>query len=288
MAIFKVAEEETKLTIMRTIQVEFDSSNQVHETEDAVIVPAILARECVSNYCGGRGYKPGSELKDAAWTLEGAWVVTHQHVDSVFVKDRSVIRGRVGNVRFNDENGTVLGEIQFQKDHCDQALLNGVRSGSISKDVSAAYFCDEVYSAGKFGDDTYDFVQKNFMFGHVAVGVVEGRCPSPFCGMNMDSYGSFLRVCVRDPALFVSCRLSTVALDSKAGVYAMVGKLRGEQNGDAVVRDYMFEVAKGWTPKKAEGWIKSRMDEAETRESTVEVLNPLEVLARSRRLMFSR
>jgi hypothetical protein len=288
LASFKVAEEETALTVVRTIQVEFDSSSQVRETEDAVIVPANLARECVSNYCGGRGYKPGNELKDAAWTLEGAWVVTHQHVDSVFVKDRSVIRGKVGNVRFSDENGVILGEIQFLKARCDQALLDGVRSGTISKDVSAAYFCEEVYSAGKFGDDAYDFVQKNFMFGHVAVGVVEGRCPSPFCGMNMDSYGSFLRVCVRDPALFVSCRLSTVALDAKAGVYALVGKLRGEQSGDAVVRDYMFEVAKGWTPEKAEGWVKSHMDEAETRESAVEVLNPLEVLARSRKLVFSR
>ncbi|MBM4400782.1 MAG: DUF2213 domain-containing protein, partial [Crenarchaeota archaeon] len=257
MASFKVAEEETRLTVVRTVQVEFDSSNQVRETEDAVIVPAILARECVSNYCGGRGYKPGSELKDAAWTLDGAWVVTHQHVDSVFVKDRAVIRGKVGNIRFNDENGAVLGEIQFLKSRCDQALLDNVRNGSLSKDVSAAYFCDEVYSAGKFGDDAYDFVQKNFMFGHVAVGVVEGRCPSPFCGMSMDSFGSFLRVCVRDPALFVSCRLSTVALDAKAGVYALVGKLRGEQSGDAVVRDYMFEVAKGWTLEEAEAWVKT-------------------------------
>ena len=125
------------------------------------------------------------------------------------------------------------------------------------------------------------------MFGHVAVGVVEGRCPSPFCGMNMDSYSSFLRVCVRDPALFVSCRLSTVALDAKAGVYALVGKLRGEQSGDAVVRDYMFEVDKGWTLEKAEAWVETRMDEAETDEPD-EVLNPLEVLARSRRLVFSR
>jgi hypothetical protein len=287
LASFKVAEEETELTVVRTVQVEFDSSSQVRETEDAVIVPAILARECVSNYCGGRGYKPGSELKEAAWTLEGAWVVAHQHVDSVFVKDRSVIRGKVGNVRFNDENGAVLGEIQFLKSRCDQALLDTVRSGSLSKDVSAAYFCDEAYSTGKFGDDPYDFVQKNFMFGHVAVGVVEGRCPSPFCGMNMDSYSSFLRVCVRDPALFVSCRLSTVALDAKAGVYALVGKLRGEQSGDAVVRDYMFEVAKGWTSEKAEAWVETRMDEAEA-EEPAEVLNPLEVLARSRRLVFSR
>jgi hypothetical protein len=54
------------------------------------------------------------------------------------------------------------------------------------------------------------------------------------------------------------------------------------------VRDYMFEVAKGWTPEKADAWVKNRMDETETQESTVEALNPLEVLARSRRLVFSR
>jgi hypothetical protein len=277
---------------VRASQIEFDSSRKVRETDEAVIVPYILARECVSDYCSGRGYKPGAELKDAAFTLEGAWVVAHDHIKTIHVQNRGVIRGRVQNVSFDDKMNAVVGDVHFLKALCDEALLESVRKSTLSKDVSAAYFADEIYEPGKFGDDVYDFVQRNFMFGHVAVGVVEGRCPGPFCGVQMDSFDGFLRVKVRDAALF-ACRLSTLAVDAKAGVFALVGKLKanltasGYASGDAVVREYLFESSKGWTPDKAQAWVSEHADSALPRDrgSDSAELAPDVVLRRSRELL---
>ena len=137
----------------------------------------------------------------------------------------------------------------------------------ISKDLSAAYFADEYVGKGTFGADSYDFVQKNFMYGHVAVGLPEGRCPSPYCGMQMDGFDNFLRVRVRDVSLF-TCRLTSIAVDVAAGVFALVGKLKsnlersGYARGDALPCEYMFDTAKGWTPERANAWIADHYDSA--------------------------
>jgi len=282
---------------IRTLAVEFDSARQVQETDEAVVVPAVLARECVADYCNGRGYKPGAELKAAAFTLDGAWVVVCAHIPTVHVQDRVVIRGRVRDVAFEEKINAVCGDICFLKVCCDEALLDKVRRGELAKDVSCAYFSDEVFEPGRFGDDVYDFVQRDIMFGHVAVGVPEGRCPSPFCGLQMDSFDGFLRVNVRDPGLF-ACRLSTLALDARDGVYALVGKLKrnlkssGFVSGDALERDFLFEVSKGWTLEKAQAWIRANRDCAGFTTSIHGLsgdprskLDPFVVLAESHRLL---
>ncbi len=281
---------------IRLLRLEFDSAGKVRETDEAVIVPTVLARECVSPYCNGRGYKPGAELKAAAFTLDGAWVVVYDHIPTVHVQDRGVIRGRVKDVAFKDEINAVVGDVWFMKALCDQALLERARKGELSKDVSCAYFAEEVYEPGKFGDDVYDFVQKNIMFGHVAVGVPEGKCPSPFCGLQMDSFDGFLRLNVRDPGLF-ACRLSTLAVNAKDGVYALVGKLKknllpsGYASGDAVERDFLFEASK-WTPERAKDWVdawgKEHLDTTSmpgALDTRSNVLEPELVLARARELL---
>ena len=103
--------------------------------------------------------------------------------------------------------------------------MEKARNGELSKDSSCAYFSDDIYEPGKFGDDAYDFRQTNFMFGHVAVGIPEGVVLVPFCGLQMDSFDGFFRVNVRDPRL-VCLRLSTLTVNAKDGVYALVGKLK--------------------------------------------------------------
>ncbi len=246
-------------------QTEFDSSKKIQETETAVIVPTILARECVSNYCNGRGFKPADELKAAAFTLDGAWVVVYNHVPTIEVRKRAVIRGKVKDIAFDEKTNSVFGNVYFMKALCDEALLERARKGELSKDVSCAYYSDDVCVPGTFAGEPYDFKQTNLMFGHVAVGVPEGRCPAPFCGLQMDSFDGFLRVNVLDPSLF-ACRLSTLAVNAKEGVYALVGKLKknllpsGFASGDAATREYLFEVSKGWTPEKAQAWVQENND----------------------------
>ena len=116
----------------------------------------------------------------------------------------------------------------------------------------------------------------------------------------MDSFDGFLRVNVRDRSLF-ACRLSTLAVNAKEGIYALVGKLKknlqpsGYASGDAVARDFLFDVGKGWTQEIAEMYAEDHMDSVllvdgyaasmlgalDARSS----LDPGEVLARSRRLL---
>jgi len=274
-----------------------DSAVQVRESEDELVVPAMLTRESILPFCEGRGYRSADELRASAFTLEGAWIVAYEHIDSVFVMDRGQIRGQVREVRFDSAGNSVKGDFHFFKAACDQAFLEGVKAGSLV-DVSVAYYCEEDWTPGEFGGEPYDFVQKNFMFGHVAAGVPEGRCPSPFCGMGCDSFlvksqrrfvcDKFVRFPVRDPGLFERS-LRTVVLNSDLGVHAVVGKLKGAAKG-TVVQDYLFDLAKGWTSEKAQAWVRENKDSADFTTSEVSLdarssLDPSAVLARSRELL---
>jgi hypothetical protein len=259
-----------KLRRIRAERIAFDSSRKIREDEEALVVPAVLTRESILPFDAGFGYRPATELKDAAWTLEGAWVVAYNHIATVFVTDRADIRGKVENVRFDGKINGVVGDIRFLKSCCDEVFLEGVRSGSL-RDVSVAYYSEEDFSPGKFGDEVYDFVQRNFMFGHVAAGVPEGRCPNPYCGMNADALivaprgdseetADYIHVTMRDPALFVESHFRTVEFDAELGVKAVVGKLKSASKDAAVVQKYIFAKAKGWTLQDAEVWAKQHKD----------------------------
>ena len=259
---------------MRTIRVskvEFDSSKQIREDADSLVVPVIFTRESILPFADGKGYRSAKELEEATWTLEGSWVVAYSHIDTVFVTNRGDIRGRAANVKFCKDINGVIGEIRFFKQRCDQAFLEGTKKGNL-KDVSVAYFCEDVFTPGKFGDEPYDFLQQNFMFGHVAAGVPEGRCPSPFCGMAVDSLFAkphkdpevtekYVRIRVRDPGLFVEGSFRTIVLSAKEGIHAVVGKLKSDPKGATVIQNYMFEVEKEWTMEKAQAWVKEHKDE---------------------------
>jgi hypothetical protein len=265
-----------KENILRTIRVskaEFDSSKQIRENEDALVVPAILTRESILPFIDGRGYRPANELRDAAWTLEGAWVVALNHVNSVFVTSRADIRGRVENARFCGKINGVLGDIRFFKNRCDQKFLDDVKCGEL-KDVSVAYFCDDDFTPGKFADEPYDFVQKNFLFGHVAAGISEGRCPSPFCGMALDSLirlphrdpeetDNFIHIPVREADLFVDDSFRALTISEDKGIKAVIGKLKSDPDGSTKVQKFIFDKAKDWTMEKAQAWVKDHQEVSE-------------------------
>ncbi len=287
---------------LRTTPVEFDTAQSMRETDEAIILPAILARECVADYCNGRGYKPGLELRAAAFTLNGVLVVPYEHVPGLHVEDRSLARGQVHDVTFDDKINAIRGDVWFLKNLCEPELLQKARSGNLPKDVSCGYQTTDIAEKGVFGADTYDFKQTNLLFGHVAVGVPEGRCPGPYCGFQSDTPAGFLRVNVRPKENF-ACRLSTLTVNAEKGIYALVGKLKknllpsGYASGDALEQDYLFETSRGWTQEKAQVWLKNHKDSAKFIEFTTRIrgiesscdarskLNPTEVLAKSHRLL---
>jgi hypothetical protein len=271
---------------------ELDSARNIRETEEEIVVPAILDRENILQYGNIRSYRPASELQAAAFTLEGAWIVAYRHTPTPYIFHRSDIRGRVKNVSWDQETASLIGELVFAKSLCDSVLLEKLRKGTLSKDISSAYLCNELFEVGEFGGQKYDALQKNLMYHHVAVGVPEGRCPSPYVGL-MDSFSDFLRVNVRPQQLFA--RLTTVLVSAKDGVYALVGKLR-QGTKETVTCELMFDSAKGWTQEKAEAWAKEHKNSAEGEitqsspksEAKLESLDPVEVLEKSRRILNSR
>jgi len=280
------------LKAIRQSKVEFNSAN-VLENEESLIVDAVLDRESILTYCQGRGYRPARELLASKFTMESAWIVAYRHTETPYITNKSDIRGRVRNVTWDSEIHGLRGELHFFKTLCSPELLQSVRDGTLSRDTSSAYFCDEVQAPGEFGGEPYDFYQADLMFHHVAVGIPEGRCPSPYCGI-LDSFGDFLRVEAHAPGEF-SCRLTTVLLNAGRGIYAQVGKLRTQLG--TFVKEYLFDLSKGWTLPAAQQWVKANHDSVwdiqstsptepkDVRSKSSGPLNSLEVIAESRRIL---
>jgi hypothetical protein len=280
---------------MRTIRIskaEFDAKKIVETDEELVVKDVILTREGILPFADGKGYRSAQELKAAAWTLEGAWIVAFDHIDTVFVTNTKDIRGKFENARFCDKINGVLSDAHLLKARCEKAFIDGVKNGKY-KDVSVAYFSEDVFTPGKFGDEPYDFVQQNFMFGHVAVGVAEGRCPSPFCGMAVDSLidkphadpevtENYVRIRVREPDLFVDGSFRTIVLSADQGIHAIIGKLKSDPSGSTVIQNYMFEIAKGWTMEKAQAWVSQHKDQMDQEQGEREKQKGVEVQADSR------
>ena len=271
---------------------EFDSAQNIRETEMEIIVPGILERESILQYGNIRSYRSAGELQAAAFTLEGAWIVAYRTTRTPHIVNRSDIRGRVKNVSWNSEINALVGEYHFAKSLCDAELLEQIREDKLNKDTSTAYYCTEVFEVGEFGGQQFDSRQEAIMCHHVAVGVPEGRCPSPYVGL-MDSFNDFLHITVRPEHLFA--RLTTVLVSAKDGVYALVGKLR-QGTRETVTCEYMFDSENGWTKEKAEDWVASQENSIEqpvdpldvTEPESQERLNAFEVLAKSRKLLCSR
>jgi hypothetical protein len=262
---------------MRTVRVnkvEFDSTKKIVETDTEIIVPTIFTRESILPFGDGKGYRSMKELEAAAWTLEGAWLVAYSHVPTVFVTNRGDIRGRARNIKVCNKINGIIGDSAFLKSYCDQPFLEKVRKGELP-DVSVAYYCDDIFTPGEFAGEKYDFEQQNFMFGHVATSVQEGRCPSPFCGMAVDSLTvswhadpevteNYVRIRVRNPDLFVEGSFRTMVLSASEGIHSVIGKLKSDPNGATVIQNYMFELAKDWTMEKAQAWVKDHKDSVES------------------------
>jgi len=258
----------------RTNRVEFDSVKKIVETDTEIIVPSIFTREGILPFEDGRGYRSAEELQKYGWTLEDAWLVVYDHIPTVFPTDPTQVRGKVKNVKFSSKINGLVGDSYFFKALCDQSFQETLRKGKL-KDVSVAYFSEDVMMPGKFGDEPYDFVQTKFFFGHLAAGVAEGRCPSPYCGMSVDSLlakphkdpeetEDFIHIPVRDSADFVDGSFRTINIDAGQGIKAVIGKLKSDPGGSTKVQKFIFDKSKDWTMEKAQAWVKEHKDSVES------------------------
>jgi len=255
-----------------TSHAEVDASKIVEDSDEFLVVPAIIAREGVFPYPEGKAYKPASELKDAAFTAEGAWVVAEKHPDTVVLTVRNDIKGKVESAKFCEKINGILGNLRFFKAKCDAAFLAEIRTGK-RKDVSLGFFYDYDATPGKWNDEPYDFVQRNILVDHVAAGVPVGRCRSPYCGIAVDSLirkvaldpeetENFIHIPVSGSEDFVQGSFRTITIDADMGIMAVVGKLKTDPEGSTHIQCFLFDKSKDWTMMKAQAWIEMRKKSA--------------------------
>ena len=268
-------------------RVEFDAGGKnLEETGEYLLVKnVVLSRQGVFPYEDGSGkvwqvFKPFDELKAGAWTLEGAWIVAYAHPDTDFVMDRDDIKGRVVNVRTDEDKAAVVGDLRFSKELSSKVLLSSIRNHEM-REVSVGFADFDRASPGKFGDVAYDFVQTKYLFNHVAVALAEGRCPSPFCGLSSDSVDSknFVEVEISKSAQNV-VPPRVITLSEKEGVLAAIGKR--DPAKDAEVLRYLFSKAKGWTPEKAQVWVTEHKDSVAAELGEKELRSKIEALEKQR------
>jgi hypothetical protein len=244
---------------------EVDASKIVEDSDEFLVVPAIIAREGVFPYPEGKAYKPATELKDAAFTAEGAWVVAEKHPDTVVLTVRDDIKGRVEGAKFCDKINAIEGNLRFFKAKCNATFLDEIKTGK-RKDVSLGFFYDFDATPGKWNDQPYDFVQRNILIDHVAAGVPVGRCRSPYCGIAVDQLirkvaldpeetEAFIHIPVRDAGDFVQDSFRTIDIDADEGIKAVVGKLKSDPEGSTHIQEFLFDKSKDWTLEKAQAWV---------------------------------
>jgi len=247
-------------------KLEVNAEKSIRETDEEIVVPAILERESILQYDDGMGYRSAEEFKKAAWLLNGTSIILYRHAWPIWNFRQDDVKGQVWDVTWEDERAALLGDLHFRKAACDAELLEKIRSGGLSKDTSTAYRYMHDNTPGVFGGQPFDYQQRGFVFAHIAVGVPEGRCPGPYLGM-LENSSDFLHVSLKPQGLFRS--IATVMVSAKEGVYAVVGKLR-DGSKETVTSEFVFDRELGWTDEKAEAYVKVHKNSVGVNDMSVE------------------
>ena len=152
-------------------KLEVNTEKSIRETEDEIIVPAILERESILKYDEGMGYRSAEELQTAAWLLNGTPILLYRHAWPIWNFSQDDVKGQVWDVTWEAERAALLGDLHFRKEVCDAALQEKIRNGGLNKDTSTAYRYMHDNTPGVFGGQPYDYSQRGFVFAHIAVGL---------------------------------------------------------------------------------------------------------------------
>ena len=177
---------------------EVDASKAISETEDELVVPAILAREAVLPYPKGKAYRSAQELQDALFTFNKAWVTAEKHPEpliSIVTDRKRQIKGELTDVHLDSDavnpagkkSPAVRANVHLYKKSLSKAFIEDVKSGR-RRDVSVGFTYDTVDKPGDWQGEPFDYVQENLLINHVAVGVPVGRMRAPFIGLGCDAF----------------------------------------------------------------------------------------------------
>jgi len=246
-------------------------STKIAETDSEVIIPAKITRECVLQYKEGKAYRPKDELRKSAFMFDGAWLVSGQHPPEMLITKPEDVSGRLKNTVWDEKEGLVSGDACLYKAKNTPQFLADVKSGKL-KDVSIGFLYHDDWTPGEFQGQKYDFVQRDIVPNHVAVGVPQGRCPSPACGLTVDmaratcafsaDMATFnigldpweetensIRSGHGDKARADTCRTKVI----NEGLSLVVCK--DKETGKWFDQSFIFKKDQGWTMQKAKEWF---------------------------------
>ena len=177
---------------------EVDASKAISETDDELVVPAILVREAVLPYPKVKAFRSAKELEDALFTFSKAWVTAEKHPEpliSIITDRKRQIKGELTDVRLDGDavnpagkkSPAVRANVHLFKKTLSKAFIEDVKSGK-RRDVSVGFTHDTVDRKGEWQGEQYDYIQENLLINHVAVGVPVGRMRAPFIGLGCDAF----------------------------------------------------------------------------------------------------
>ena len=233
---------------------------QVSEDDETLTVPAVITREDVFDYDGMLVYEPADEVEKAAFTAENAWIV-EDHPPEIILSSPKLIRGTIRNAKF--EKDRIKADLVFFKNRCSPKYLADIKSGK-AKSVSIGFFWECVTESGEFKGKHYDYVKRDILIDHVAVGDWLGRCSYPACGIGVDSerlkgadpYPNEHSCRLRDPKELDIVGSGTREHEGKT--YRIIfGKPKGEKDAGSVEQAYRYPI-ETWSEEEARNHCEQR------------------------------
>ena len=163
----------------------------------------VIASEIVQPYQDGNAYKPRDELEKYTPYVDGRWVIVGGHPQDGIISERDQVSGRTVNPRYvkdlidpkskRPNRAGVRSDVQIFNDKVAPKMLKDMKNG-LKNDVSIGFFFSKdatsgIVDDGPFKGSAYDYIQRNMFHDHLAAGIDEGRCPSPYCGLGADEIG---------------------------------------------------------------------------------------------------
>ncbi len=222
----------------------------------------VIASEIVQQYNDGLALKSRDELEAYAWTVNDRWIIAGAHPTDGIISERDQVAGRTTNARFVKDlkdpktkrktRAGIRADIQVFNDKIPPALLKDMKNG-LKADVSIGFFFNKDDTSGVVSDgilkgEEFDYKQTNMFHDHLAVGIDNGRCPSPLCGLGADEIKKKL---TGDPfggfADFAECQRKIKARNpelSDERVDKICGALKARNEDNKTEDDLMVTAAK--------------------------------------------
>ena len=224
---------------------------EVSEDDRTLTVPAVITREGIYDYDGMVVYEPAEEVEKATFTAENAWIV-EDHPPEIILSSPTLIRGTVRNPKF--EKDRIKADLVFFKDRCSPKYLANIKNGK-ARSVSIGFFWECASESGEWKGKHYDYIKRDILIDHVAVGDWQGRCSYPACGIGVDTlkgtdpYPNEHSCRLRNPETLDIVGSGTRAHNDKT--YRVIyGKPKGEKDTGSVEQAYRYPV-ETWSEDQA-------------------------------------